>query len=69
MIKERLIRALKTILKRLLTDPGSIDIILISDESLRNNQARWSSPETRLYVSSAAKTLLLDPKTFDAALE
>ncbi|MCC5612477.1 hypothetical protein LC612_38725 [Nostoc sp. CHAB 5834] len=39
------------------------------DNSLRNNKARWSFSDGRLYVSQAARTLLLDPETFLAALE
>lgn len=69
MTSKQLVPALKEVLRKLLIGPNRIDTIISIDESLQNNQARWSAADARLYVSPAANTLLLDPETFDAALE
>jgi hypothetical protein len=46
--------------------PESFNSIFSIDELLKNNQARWSPTNGRLYISLAAKTLILDSETDQA---
>lgn len=58
-----------TILKRGITNPNDVYAQVFIDELLQENQARWSFLERKLYVSRAAKLLLLEDETFRAVLE
>jgi hypothetical protein len=69
MTTEQLTAALKGVLKKMVVSSNNVFTIIVTDKLLKNNKARWSAADTRLYVSPAANTLLLDPETFDAALE
>ena len=58
-----------TVVKRGITGPRDVDSQVFIDELLQDNQARLSFPEGKLYVSRAAKTLLLEAETFRAVLD
>jgi hypothetical protein len=54
----------KGVLRMVFSDPVNVEAEIYIDDALLNNQAKWSFPESRLYVSRAVKTLLLDPESF-----
>lgn len=54
----------KSILKTVFIGPENVEAEISIDDALRNNEAKWSFPQSRLFVSRAAKTLLLDPESF-----
>ena len=58
-----------TIVKRGITNPNDVQAQVFIDDLLWANQARWSFPEGKLYVSRAAKMFLLEDETFRAVLD
>lgn len=61
--------AFSVILKTLFIRPENVEAQVSIDDTLRNNEAKWSFPQSQLFVSRAVKTLLLDPESFSFVLE
>jgi hypothetical protein len=53
----------RAVLRVVFIDPTNVEAEVYIDDAQPNHQAKWSFPESRLYVSRAVKTLLLDPES------